>query len=49
MSEDLITKKCVPCEGGTPAMSQKESHQYLSRVMGWDLIEDKKIKKEQDE
>lgn len=46
MSEELSLKKCVPCEGGTPAMSPQETNQYLSRVLGWDLIDDVKIKKE---
>jgi 4a-hydroxytetrahydrobiopterin dehydratase len=46
MMEELAKKKCVPCEGGTPPMSSQEANQYLSQVMGWELVEDKKIKKE---
>ena len=46
MGEDLVTKKCIPCEGGMPAMSKEETHRYLNQVMEWDLVEDKKIKKE---
>jgi len=44
--EELIKKKCVPCEGGTPPMSAEESNKYMSEVMGWELVEGKKIKKE---
>ena len=46
MSEELTAKKCVPCEGGMPPMSTEETNKYLSQVMGWELIENKKIKKE---
>ena len=46
MSEELVSKKCVPCEGGMPPLSQTETNQYLSRVLGWELIENNKIKKE---
>lgn len=46
MSEELIGKKCAPCEGSTPAMSPAETNQYLSKVLGWELIDNIKIKKE---
>ena len=46
MVDELSAKKCIPCEGGMPPMSLQESHQYLSRVLGWELVQDKKIKKE---
>jgi len=46
MNEELLSKKCVPCEGGMPAMSPSETNQYLSKVLGWELIENIKIKKE---
>lgn len=46
MGEELANKKCVPCEGGTLPMSEDEAHRYISQVMGWQIIEDKKIKKE---
>ncbi|MFC1709031.1 4a-hydroxytetrahydrobiopterin dehydratase [Candidatus Omnitrophota bacterium] len=46
MSEELIGKKCVPCEGGMPAMSPAETNQYMSKVLGWELIDNIKIKKE---
>jgi 4a-hydroxytetrahydrobiopterin dehydratase len=46
MSDELSAKKCVPCEGGMPPMTPQETNQYLSQVLGWELIENKKIKKE---
>lgn len=46
MNEELASKKCVPCEGGMPPMTPQETNQYLSKVLGWELIENKKIKKE---
>ncbi len=46
MCENLSTKKCKACEGGTSALSGDESNRYLSQVMGWELVDGKKIKKE---
>lgn len=46
MSEELSLKKCVPCEGGMPAMSPAQTNQYLSQVLGWELIDNLKIKKD---
>ena len=46
MSDELAVKKCIPCEGGMPPLSQLETNQYVSRVLGWELIENNKIKKE---
>lgn len=44
---DLLSKKCVACEGGMPPMSKEESQRYLSEVLGWEIIEhNKKITKE---
>lgn len=34
---DLISKKCVPCEGGVPAMPRDEAEQYLDKVKNWTL------------
>ncbi len=45
MNEDLLSKKCKACEGGMPPMSSEETNQYLSRVLDWELVENKKIKK----
>lgn len=32
METDLINKKCVPCEGGTPPLSADEVKNYLSQL-----------------
>jgi len=32
---DLKGKKCVPCEGGTPPLTEKELEPYLPQVPDW--------------
>lgn len=45
-SEQLVAKKCMPCEGGIPAYSLGESQQQLTKLNGWDLTSDgKRIRK----
>ncbi len=34
-SAELATKKCVPCEGGVPRLSEVEVASLLARVQGW--------------
>jgi 4a-hydroxytetrahydrobiopterin dehydratase len=34
---NLHTKKCVPCEGGTPPLTAEEIQEYLKEVEGWEL------------
>lgn len=34
----LSEKKCVPCQGGMPAMSMPEAEAMLAEVPGWELI-----------
>ena len=41
----LAAKKCVPCEGGTPPLEEKKIQEYLREVEGWDVEENKRIKK----
>ena len=41
MSE-LFDKKCVPCEGGVPALDISEIHKYQKKIDGWDVIKDDK-------
>ena len=38
---DLADKKCIPCKGNIPAFKIEEIHQYLKKVDGWDVKEDK--------
>jgi len=37
----LTEKRCVPCEGGTPALSDGEVRQLLGQVQGWKLAQPK--------
>ncbi len=47
MSNDLLKKKCVPCEGGVDPIDRDSARVYLPDVPGWNLTEDaKKIVKE---
>lgn len=34
---ELLQKKCAPCEGGTEPMTQEETEQYISNVPEWSL------------
>ncbi|MSU45235.1 MAG: 4a-hydroxytetrahydrobiopterin dehydratase [Candidatus Zambryskibacteria bacterium] len=44
---DLLKKKCVPCEGGAEPLTAGEAHDYMAKVPGWVLSEDgKKISRE---
>lgn len=47
MKNDLLNKKCVPCEGGAKPLNKKQAQEYLDEVSGWTLDKDaKKISKE---
>ena len=39
---DLLNKKCVPCEGGVPALDISEIHKYQKKIDGWDVIKNEK-------
>jgi 4a-hydroxytetrahydrobiopterin dehydratase len=41
--QNLLKKKCVPCEGGVKALSKIEVEKYLKEIPGWQL--DKSVKK----
>ena len=34
----LAQKKCVPCEGGDPALTESASRDLLKQVEGWKLV-----------
>lgn len=34
---ELHEKKCVPCKGGIPPMSEQEEDQYINEVSDWTL------------
>ena len=39
---DLLKKKCVPCEGGVVPFNISEIHKYQKKVDGWDVIKNDK-------
>ena len=41
---DLLKKKCVPCEGGVKAFDISEIHKYQKKVDGWDVLKNDKQK-----
>ena len=41
MNDDLVNKKCVPCEGNISPFSADEIHKYLKKIDGWEVQEDK--------
>ncbi len=44
---DLTRKKCVPCEGGVPALEPGEVAEYRKEIdPAWHLAGDKKISRE---
>ena len=38
---DLSKKKCVACDGNTPAFDKSEIHKYLKKVDGWNVKSNK--------
>ena len=43
---DLLTKKCMPCEGGTLPLTPEEIKPLLDEARGWSLVMTEKIFKE---
>lgn len=44
---DLMSKKCVPCEGNIAPLTAEQAGEYLPQVKGWELTEHAaKIRKE---
>ena len=39
---DLLKKRCLPCEGGVAAFDISEIHKYQKKVDGWSVIKNKK-------
>lgn len=46
MIMELTRKKCIPCEGGIPPLTENEIMEYISVVKGWIIRNNKKISKE---
>ena len=44
--ENLLAKKCVPCEGGTPPLKGEQIQKYLDQLKGgWEVEGEKEIQK----
>ena len=39
---DLLNKKCKPCEGGVSCLDLSEIHKYQKKVDGWDVNKNEK-------
>ena len=39
-AEQLLHKKCLPCEGGIPAYSRAEAEEQIKDLSGWRLTHD---------
>jgi len=44
MTSDLLSKHCVPCEGGTEPLARSAAEAYLTATPGWDLVLDEPSK-----
>ena len=38
--EQLLAKKCVPCEGGVPKLTPAEADAQLAKLRGWTIAHD---------
>jgi 4a-hydroxytetrahydrobiopterin dehydratase len=46
-TDQLVAKKCAPCEGGVPPSTPEEAREQLQKLPGWRLTEDgQRIRKE---
>jgi len=45
---DLAQKKCVPCEGGVPKLSDDQASALLAQLSGWRIVEDHHLEKGHD-
>ncbi|MGB0652111.1 MAG: 4a-hydroxytetrahydrobiopterin dehydratase [Thermoplasmatota archaeon] len=36
---ELVSRHCVPCEGGTPSLASDEARDLVAQVPGWSLCE----------
>ena len=42
LTNDLLKKKCIPCEGGVIPFDISEIHKYQKKVDGWDIVKNNK-------
>jgi len=40
ISAELLSKKCLPCEGGLPALTREQAERLLAGLPGWQLSAD---------
>ncbi|HEX4131645.1 MAG TPA: 4a-hydroxytetrahydrobiopterin dehydratase [Pirellulales bacterium] len=46
-AEQLVAKKCAPCEGGVPRYSGEEAREQIKKLGGWRLThDDNRIRKD---
>ena len=45
MATDLAEKTCIPCRGGVPPLTAQEIEPLLTRVDGWSVEDNKRLKK----
>ena len=46
-AEELVQKRCMPCEGGVEPFDRRRAEEYLAQLQGWSLSDDAKaIRKE---
>jgi 4a-hydroxytetrahydrobiopterin dehydratase len=39
-ADELVARKCVPCEGGVPKLSHEQARAQISKLSGWVLTPD---------
>ena len=37
MKMNLTEKKCVPCEGNTPALTEQQANELLKQIPDWEI------------
>ena len=40
MTDDLLSKTCVPCRGGIPPLARSDAERYLQQAPGWALADE---------
>jgi 4a-hydroxytetrahydrobiopterin dehydratase len=45
VTSDLLSRRCVACEKGTPPLTEEQASLYLPQVPGWEIREGKSIRR----
>ena len=40
MSNDLVSRTCVPCRGGIPPLTRADAERFLRQAPGWALLDE---------